>query len=140
MSKELRAFRKICRNMSSSYEFTDEYKKNKKLIETALKEKETQDIALITLKEVIKFDAKLQDIEPSKDTYDIAGTVAIQIQREIENAERNLLREWVLKTCFPKELEAIKILREIDKIPLLHLVAICVKDPKKYELVKEALL
>lgn len=37
MSKELRAFRKICRCLSSSYEFTDEYKKNKKLIEEALK-------------------------------------------------------------------------------------------------------
>ena len=36
MSKELRAFRKICKNLNS-YEFTDEYKKNKKLIETALK-------------------------------------------------------------------------------------------------------
>lgn len=36
MSKELRAFRKICRNLNS-YEFTDEYKKNKKLIETTLK-------------------------------------------------------------------------------------------------------
>ena len=36
MNKELRAFRKICRNLNS-YEFTDEYKKNKKLIETTLK-------------------------------------------------------------------------------------------------------
>ena len=36
MSKELQAFRKICKNLNS-YEFTDEYKKNKKLIETALK-------------------------------------------------------------------------------------------------------
>lgn len=36
MSKELRAFRKICKNLNS-YEFDDEYKKGKKLIETALK-------------------------------------------------------------------------------------------------------
>ena len=36
MSKELQAFRKICKNLNS-YEFTDEYKNNKKLIETALK-------------------------------------------------------------------------------------------------------
>lgn len=35
MSKELRAFKKICKNLNS-YEFTDEYKKNKKLIEIAL--------------------------------------------------------------------------------------------------------
>ena len=36
MSKELKAFREICKNLNS-YEFTDEYKKNKKLIETKLK-------------------------------------------------------------------------------------------------------
>ena len=36
MSKELKAFRKICKNLNS-YEFTDEYKKNKKLIEKSLK-------------------------------------------------------------------------------------------------------
>lgn len=38
MSKELQAFRKICKNLNS-YEFSDEYKKNKELIETALNEK-----------------------------------------------------------------------------------------------------
>lgn len=36
MNKELKAFRKICQNLNS-YEFTDEFKKNKKLIETTLK-------------------------------------------------------------------------------------------------------
>ena len=36
MSKELEAFRKICKNLNS-YEFTDEYKNNKKLIEKELK-------------------------------------------------------------------------------------------------------
>ena len=36
MNKELKAFRKICKNLNS-YEFTDECSQNKKLIETALK-------------------------------------------------------------------------------------------------------
>ena len=36
MSKELTAFRKICKNLNS-YEFTDDYKNNKKLIEKSLK-------------------------------------------------------------------------------------------------------
>lgn len=37
MNKELKAFRKICKNLNS-YEFTDEYKQNKELIESALEE------------------------------------------------------------------------------------------------------
>lgn len=36
MNEELKAFRKIRKNLNS-YEFTDEYKKNKKLIEESLK-------------------------------------------------------------------------------------------------------
>ena len=35
MSKELKAFRKICNNLNN-YEFTDEYRENRNLIETAL--------------------------------------------------------------------------------------------------------
>ena len=44
MSKELKAFRKICKNLNS-YEFTDEYKENKKLIEKALEHKEKSEKA-----------------------------------------------------------------------------------------------
>ena len=36
MSKELKAFRKICKNLNN-YQSTDEYKKNKELIETTFK-------------------------------------------------------------------------------------------------------
>lgn len=42
MNKELKAFNKICKNLNS-YEFTDEYKKGKKLIKEALKDKKKKD-------------------------------------------------------------------------------------------------
>lgn len=44
--KPLRAFRKLIRNLYGSYEFTDEYKKNKKLVETALKDYEVTKVRL----------------------------------------------------------------------------------------------
>lgn len=83
------------------------------IIETALKEKETQDGILKTLKEIIKFSITLPYIEPNKDSgFDIMSAVGINIQRDIENRERKLLRKWVLETCFPKELKALEIIKE----------------------------
>ena len=38
------------------------------------------------------------------------SAVSINIQRDIENRERELLRQWVLETCFPKELKALEII------------------------------
>ena len=46
MSKELTAFTKICKNLNG-YEFTDEYKKNKEIIESTLK-------ALEIIKAIVK--------------------------------------------------------------------------------------
>ena len=155
MSKELRAFRKICKNLNS-YEFTDEYKKNKKLIETALKEKEQQDSVLKTLKEVIAFAKKLPDIEFDDDgnIQGIIGAVGMNIQRQMENKERELLRKWVLETCFPKELKALEIIKEkqVNIAALLELDSLqqyndycdmvggCKKlTQKEYDLLKETL-
>lgn len=83
------------------------------IIETALIEKEQQDGVFKILKEIIEFSQMLPHIEPNKDNgFDIMSAVGINIQRDIENKERELLREWVLKTCFPKELKALKIIKE----------------------------
>lgn len=86
----------------------------KLLIESALKEKEHQDGVLKTLKEVIKFEKKLPHIEPNKDNHfdKIVSVVTINIQRDTENKERELLRKWVLQTCFPKELKALDLIKE----------------------------
>lgn len=84
------------------------------LIETELKEKEQQDSVLKTLKEVIAFAKKLPDIEFDDDgnIQGIFGAVGMNIQRQIENKKRELLRKWVLETCFPKELKALEIIKE----------------------------
>jgi len=85
----------------------------RKIIETALKEKEQQDNVLKTLKEVIEFSQMLPHIEPNKDNgFDIMSAVSINIQRDIENKERELLRKWVLDTCFPKELKVLEIIKK----------------------------
>ena len=83
------------------------------LVETALKEKEQQDSVLKVLKEIIEFAQTLPHIEPNKNNgFNIMSAVSINIQRDIENKERELLRQWVLKTCFPKELKALEIIKE----------------------------
>lgn len=84
-----------------------------KIVETALKEKEQQDGVIQILKEIIEFSQVLPHIEPNKDNgFDIMSAVSINIQRDIENKERELLRKWILETCFPKELKALEIIKE----------------------------
>lgn len=125
----------------------------KQIIETALKEKETQDSILKTLKEIIKFSITLPYIEPNKDNgFDIMSAVGINIQRDIENRERKLLRKWVLETCFPKELKALEIIKReagygisFDGQSSDGIYGVCIDgyikcNKDEYDLLKEALL
>ena len=82
------------------------------IIEKELKEKEQQDSVIKTLKEIIEFNNKLPYIEPNKDDgFNIISAVRINLQRDVENKERELLRKWVLETCFSKELKALEIIK-----------------------------
>ena len=90
-----------------------DYKEELKIIESALKEKEQQDNVLKILKEVIEFAVVLPEVKPNKDDiFSVVSAVSISTQRAIENKERELLRQWVLDTCFPKELKALEIIKE----------------------------
>ena len=110
MSKELEALERI-KEFYPQWRLSN--RKDFNLIETALKEKENQDSVLKTLKEVIEFRKTLPQIKPNKDNgFDILSSVGLHIQRDIENRERELLRQWVLETCFPKELKALEIIKE----------------------------
>ncbi len=164
MSKELEAFELLCRflveeiNTLRHKDLNEDYFYNKKYgvfmtdkktgikyttadISDALKRLEEQDNVFKILKEIIEFKQMLPHIEPNKNNgFDIMSAVSINIQRDIENKERELLRQWVLKTCFPKELTTLEIIKNVDKTSLLHFLAINVKDQKDYELVREALL
>lgn len=89
-----------------------DYKEELKIIESALKEKEQQDNVLKVLKEVIEFAVVLPEVKPTKDDlFSVVSAVSINTQRAIENKERELLRQWVLETCFPKEVKALKIIK-----------------------------
>ena len=61
--------------------------------------------------------AILRTPDVSKAASDISAlpvvrTSMVNMQRDIENKERELLRNWVLKECFPKELKALEIIKE----------------------------
>ena len=87
-------------------------KHDKKIIKSELKRLEKQDNVIKVLKEVVAFGKVLPRIEPNKeDGFDILSAISINIQRDIENRERELLRQWVLGTCFPKELKALEIIK-----------------------------
>lgn len=136
---------------------TSGFTKEKAVIEKALEEKELQDTALKTMKEIIQFKRTLPEVKfNDKGTIqDIVEGISLQLQRDMENKERELFREWVLKTCFPKELKALAVLSGIENIDLAWL-KVCFDDPnasvlsynryademltqEEYDLLKEAL-
>ena len=122
MTKELEALNWLKNVLiGQTYEFLREPINDRLYsLETALKEKEKQDNVLKVLKEVIEFATILPHIEPNKDNgFDVMSGVGINIQRDIENKERELLRQWILETCFPKELKALEIIKE-KVMPLLN--------------------
>ena len=119
-------------------------------IETTLKEKEQQDSLLKILKEVIAFAQMLPRIEPNKDNgFDMMSAIRINIQRDIENKERELLRKWVLDTCFPKELKALEIIKNhFNKIggvkgnpdeENVYIISLFNLTQEEYDLLKEVL-
>lgn len=150
MNKELRALNRIRDFMSEN---AVNWKQDIWMIEAALKEKEKQDGVLKILKEVISFRKVLPLIRPNGNNFsNIAATVSINIQRDIENKERELLRKWVLENCFPKELKALEIIKEkeVNVFIFLHSGDLetyndMVEDNRKltqeeYDLLKEVLL
>lgn len=156
MSKELEALESLfcAGRLDLDYVLNGKQNKDYKIIETALKRLEQQDDMLKILKEVIGFKIALPYIEPNIDNgFDIMSAVGINIQRSIENKERELLRQWVLETCFPKELKALEIIKEKGvNVGLLSRCAnaerynkgICYEPryltQEEFDLLKEALL
>lgn len=68
MSKSLKAFNKICKNLNS-YEFTDEYKKNKKLIIDTLKDKKKKDKFVEIVRKTISTDLHFDYEEDTERWY-----------------------------------------------------------------------
>ena len=110
MNKALKALKRIRSCLRTRIDECDE---DLDIIETVLKKIEEQDGVIQILKDVISFSKTLPYIKPNKEGgWDIMSAVEINIGRDIENKERELLRQWVLKECFPKELKALEIIKE----------------------------
>ena len=135
MSKELRALNRIKDFMSAN---ASHWKQDIEMIKKALKDKERQDSALKVLKEVIQFNSVLPEIEISDDgsVARLSQKIALKQMRDMENKKRELLRQWVLETCFPQELKALEIIKGhlfITKCNLEHFIDI--KDKREDKVV-----
>lgn len=117
MSNELEALDRICEHLDldDAYFYSKNGEKaDYKIIKTALKEKEQQDEIIKIIKEIISFKASEPEFEMDEDdsVRSIIGRVYLELKRAITNNERELFRNWVLETCFPKELKVLKIIEE----------------------------
>ena len=111
LSKSLKDLREDAKNHLP--EHTKYLNERLDIIETALEEKEKQDQIIKIIKEIIQFNTLQPEIKRNEDgtIQGMIGGVYMELQREIENKERKLFREWVLETCFPKELKALEIIK-----------------------------
>ena len=108
MAKELAGFKKICKNLNS-YEFTDEYKKNKKLIETALKKQKQDENKLKALNIIIEKDVNVywlryvlkrhKEVEP-RPLYSSAFEAynnGVKVERRLTQEEFNSVKQVVCR-------------------------------------------
>lgn len=84
-----------------------------KVIETALKDYEKQDNLIKIIKETIEFGIKDNKVEENENgDLTLSGRIGIILRKELAEKERTLFRDWILETCFPKELKALKIIEK----------------------------
>ena len=82
------------------------------IIETALKNYEKQDNLIKIIKETIEFGIKDNKVEVSeKGDASLSGTIGLILRKELDKKERILFRDWILETCFPRELKALEIIK-----------------------------
>lgn len=126
--------------IADTHELCEYVAKRKDIIEAALKKQEEQDEILKTIKGVIQFDSKLPDIKIEKniDSNEFISAITIKIQRSLENQERKLFRNWILRECFPKELKALEIINNKGLVNLYVYEPMLTKE--EYELLNEVLI
>lgn len=126
MNKELEALQEVRQQLTYYKEYAKEKLPTKaeqidasceeelNLIKTTIKEKKQQDQIINTIKEIIRFNAPEPEFEVDEDgsLRSIFGRVYLELKREITNNERELFRNWILETCFPKEFKALQIIKD----------------------------
>lgn len=63
------------------------------------------------ISDIIEFNTTLSEVNDG-DIQSITQRLNMRLTRDLENRERELLRKWILKTCFPKELKALETIKE----------------------------
>ena len=86
------------------------------IIETELKKLEEIDRIVKTLKKVVQFNITMPTIDELENGYTLLQKVVLEQRRSLKNKERELLRNWILKECFPNELEVLRIIKEKNVI------------------------
>jgi len=130
MSKGLEAFENIKDEM---LEWTEGYEEDLDIVEKELEEKEQQDNLIKIIKETIEFGIKDNKVEVSKEgDVSIIGTIGLILQKELTEKEKTLFRDWILETCFPKELKALEIIKN-KCINIDYFIFTCVKNDWSYE-------
>ena len=112
----------------------------------ALKEKEKQDFIYNLLKEIIQFNVLQPEIKETDDGYSFMTKVWLEVRRNLENQERQQLRDWIIKECFPKEMEALEAVRKAFNSSSVYINKL--KDSlecgwitqKEYDLIKEEIV
>ena len=115
MSEELEALKEIREHLYGDVYSGVERRLN--IIETALKEKEQQDGVLKILKETIEFNIQEPKMEVKENgEISLLSRIGMSLRKQLNEKERELFREWVLKECFPEELKALEIIknRKVD--------------------------
>lgn len=97
-------------------------------IRKALKEKARQDAIINMLKETIAYETSLPETRIDEEgNTSFVQKVVLRQMKDLEERKRKLLRDWILRECFPKELKALEQLQviigteKIEDLPKLAL-------------------
>lgn len=112
MSKSLDALKNIKYIHDTECGFDKSFDGECKLIEKALKEHEQQDSALKTLRDTISLGYIPPKISIDNDRMEFVGSVGLKISETLNKAKTDLIRNWILRTCFPDELKALEIIKD----------------------------
>lgn len=117
MNKGLEALRRICLHLvahdETQHKEFDEYVN---AIEKELEEAEENKKMLDIFKNALTVEYKPFSIEMQKESKDFVSLLCKNIatirENELDKNLRAILKKWVLKNAFPKELKALEILRK----------------------------
>ena len=111
--KPLEAFARIAKQLK----VCDENGRDLDIIENELNEKEQQDSVIKTLENTISLGYIPPKISIDNDKMDFScGSIGLEISETLNKAKIDLIRNWILRTCFPKEFKALEIIKnkEVD--------------------------